>query len=70
MSKILKHVEQELQSFFELLVPNVIRLKSLLYGGQASSSKTTIQEVKVDKETMANKVVLHLMKIKEKLVDL
>jgi hypothetical protein len=32
-SKILEYVEQELQSFFELLVPNAIRLRSLLYGG-------------------------------------
>jgi hypothetical protein len=56
--------------FFELLVLNVIGLRSLLYGGQASSSKTTIQEIKVDKETMANKVVLHLVKVKEKIVDL
>jgi hypothetical protein len=55
MSKILEHVEQKLQSFFELLVPNAIRLKSLLYGGQASSSKTTIQEVKVEKEIECNK---------------
>jgi hypothetical protein len=46
MSKILEHVEQELQSFFGLLVPNAIELRSLLYGGQASSSKTTFQEVK------------------------
>jgi hypothetical protein len=42
MSKILEHVEQELQTFFELLVPSVIGLRSLLYGGQASSNKTII----------------------------
>jgi hypothetical protein len=70
MFKILKHVEQELQSFFELLVPSAIRLRSLLYGGQASSSKTTIQEVKVEKETNANKVVLHLVKVKEEIANL
>jgi hypothetical protein len=70
MSKILEHVEQELQSFFELLVPNAIGLRSLLYGRQASSSKTTFQEVKVDKETMANKIVLHLVKVKKDIVDL
>ncbi len=38
----------------------------MLYGGQTSSSKTTIQEVKVDKETKVNKVVFHLVKVKEK----
>jgi uncharacterized protein (UPF0254 family) len=59
-----------LQSFFGLLVPSVIQLRSLLYGGQASSSKTTIQEIKVKKETKANKVVLHLMKVKEEIADL
>jgi hypothetical protein len=41
-----------------------------LYEGQASSSKTTIQEVKVEKETNANKVVLHLVKVKEEIADL
>ncbi len=56
MSEIPKHVEQKLQSFFEFLVPSVIGLRSLLYEGQASFSKNTIQEVKV-KETKANKVV-------------
>jgi hypothetical protein len=70
MSKIPKHVEQELQSFFELLVPSAIKLRSLLYEGQASSSKITIQKIKVEKETTANKVVLHLVKIKEKITDL
>jgi hypothetical protein len=70
MSKILQHVEQELQSFFELLVPSAIGLRSLLYGGQTSSSKTTIQEVKVDKETKANKVVFHLVKVKEEIANL
>ncbi len=59
-----------MQSFFELLVSSAIRLKSLLYGGQASSRITTIQEVKIKKETKANKVVLHLMKVKEEIVDL
>jgi hypothetical protein len=43
MSKIPKHVEQELQSFFELVVSNVVGLRSLLYGKQENSSKTTIQ---------------------------
>ncbi len=56
--------------FFELLVPSAIGLRSLLYGGQASSSKTTIQEVKVEKETKANKVVLHLVKVKEEIAYL
>ncbi len=42
----------------------------MLYEGQASSSKTTIQEVKVEKETNANKVVLHLVKVKEEIADL
>ncbi len=42
----------------------------MLYGGKASSNKTTIQEIKVDKEIKANKVVFHLVKIKEKIVDL
>jgi len=55
MSKILEHVEQELQSFFELLVPSAIRLRSLLYGGQVNSSKTIIQEVKVEKEIKCSK---------------
>jgi hypothetical protein len=41
-----------------------------LYERQASSSKTTIQEVKVKKETKANKVVLHSMKVKEEIADL
>ncbi len=59
-----------MQSFFRLLVPSAIGLRSLLYGGQASSSKTTIQEIKVKKETKANKVVLHLMKVKEDIADL
>jgi hypothetical protein len=59
-----------LQSFFKLLVPNAIGLRSLLYGRQASSSKTTIQEVKVKNETKTNKVVLHLMKVKEEIADL
>jgi uncharacterized protein (UPF0254 family) len=67
MSKIPKHVEHKWQSFFELLVPSVIGLRSLLYGGQASSNKTTIQEVKVEKETKANKVVLHLVKVKKEI---
>jgi hypothetical protein len=70
MSKIPKYVEQELQSFFELLVPSAIGLRSLLYGGQASSSKTTIQEVKIEKETKTNKVVFHLVKVKEDIADL
>ncbi len=65
MSKILEHVQQELHSFFEILVP-----RSLLYGGQASSSKTTVQEVKVEKENKANKIMLHLVKLKEEIVDL
>jgi hypothetical protein len=56
MSKFPKHVEHELQSSFKLLVPNAIGLRSLLYGRQASSSKTTIQEVKVEKQIKANKV--------------
>jgi hypothetical protein len=64
MSKISKHVEQELQSFFKLLIPSAIGLKSLLYGRQVGSSKTTIQEIKIKKETRANKVVLHLVKVK------
>jgi hypothetical protein len=42
----------------------------LLYEGQTTSSKTTIQEVKVHKDTKANKVVLHPMKVKEEIVDL
>jgi hypothetical protein len=65
MSKIPNHVEHKLQSSFELLVPSAIGLRSLMYGGQASSSKITIQEVKVEKENKANKVVLHLVKVKE-----
>jgi hypothetical protein len=44
MYKIPKHVEQELQSFFELLVPSVVGLRSLLYGKQANFSKTTIKK--------------------------
>jgi hypothetical protein len=67
MSKILEHVEQELQSFFELLVPSAIRLRSLLYGGQVNFSKTTIQEVKVEKDTKVNKIVIHVVKVKERL---
>jgi hypothetical protein len=59
MSKIPKHVEQELQKKIELLVPSVIGL-----------SKTTIQEVKVKKEIKANKVVFHLMKVKKEIADL
>jgi hypothetical protein len=70
MSKILEHVEQKLQSYFKLLVPSVIRLRSLLYGRQVSSSKTIIQEVKVNKETKANKIVLHPVKVKKKIVDI
>ncbi len=58
-----------MQRFFELLVPSAIGLRSLLYERQASSSKTTIQEVKVKKETKANKVVLHSMKVKEEVAD-
>jgi hypothetical protein len=79
MSKILEHVEQELQSFFEFLVPNVVRLRFLLYRRQVHSSKTTIQEVKIKKEidchkktyrkvkveeTKSNKILFHLVKIK------
>ncbi len=59
-----EHVKQKLQSFFELLVPSAIGLRYLLYGRQASSSKTTIQEVKVEKEINANKVMLHLVNVK------
>ncbi len=70
MSKTTKHVEQELQSFFELLVPSAIRLRSLLYGRQVSYNKTTIQEVKVKKEIKANKIVLHLLKVKKEITDL
>jgi hypothetical protein len=70
MSKILEHVEQELQSIFELLVSNVIGLKSLLYGGQISSSTIIIQEVKVDKEIKANKIVFHVVKVKEEIANL
>jgi hypothetical protein len=83
MSKILEHVEQELQSFFKLMVPNVVRLRSLLYGRQANFSKTkevkvkkeiecdkkTYQEVKVE-ETKATKIVFHLVKVKEEIADL
>jgi hypothetical protein len=69
MSKIPKHVEQKLQSFFKLLVPSAIRLRSLLYERQASFIKKTIQEIKV-KENKVNKVVLHLVKLKEEIVDL
>jgi demethoxyubiquinone hydroxylase (CLK1/Coq7/Cat5 family) len=54
-----------LQSFFELLV-----LRPLLYGGQASPSKLTIQEVKIKKKINANKIVFHLMKVKEKIANL
>jgi hypothetical protein len=70
VSKILEHVEEELQSFFELLVPSAIGLRSFLYEGQASSSKTTIQEIKIEKETKANKVVLHPVKVKEEIAYL
>ncbi len=42
----------------------------MLYEGQASFSKTTIQEIKVEKETKANKVVLHLVKVKEEIAYL
>jgi hypothetical protein len=52
------------------LVFSAIGLRSLLYGGQASSSKTTIQEVKVKKETKSKKVVLHLVKVKEEITNL
>jgi hypothetical protein len=55
MSKIPEHVEQELQSFFKLLVPNVVWLRSLLYGRRANSNKTTIQEMKIWKEIECNK---------------
>jgi hypothetical protein len=41
-----------------------------LYGGQVSSSKTTIQKIKVEKETKVNKVVFHSMKIKEDIANL
>ncbi len=41
-----------------------------MYGGQVSSSKTTIQEVKIEKETKTNKVVFHLVKVKEDIADL
>jgi hypothetical protein len=64
MSKILEHVEQKLQNYFKLMVPSAIRLRSLLYGRQVSSSKTTIQEIKVEKKTKANKIVLHPVKAK------
>jgi len=85
MSKIPEHVEQELQSFFELLVPNVVGLRSLLYGRQANFNKTTIQEIKVKKEiecnkktyqevkvgeTKVNKVVFHPVKVKEEIVEI
>jgi hypothetical protein len=53
MSKTPEHVEQKLQSFFELFVPSAIRLRFLLYGGQASLNKT-IQEIKVEKEIECN----------------
>jgi hypothetical protein len=55
MSKIPEHFEHELQSYFEILVPNAIRLKSLLYGRQASFNNTTIQEIKVKKKIKCNK---------------
>jgi len=42
----------------------------LLYGGQASYSKKTIQKIKVEKETKVNKVVLHPMKVKEEITYL
>jgi len=42
----------------------------LLYGRQISYNKTTIQEVKVKKDIKANKIVLHLMKVKKKIADL
>jgi hypothetical protein len=70
MSKIPEHIEQDLQSFFEPLVPSAIGLRSLLYERQANSSKTMIQEVKIEKETKANKVVLHLVKVKEEIANL
>ncbi len=35
-----------------------------------SATKKTYQEVKVEKETKANKVVFHLVKVKEEIVDL
>jgi hypothetical protein len=56
-----------------------------LYGRQANSSKTTIQEIKVKKEIecskktyhevkveeiKANKIVFHLVKIKEEITNL
>ncbi len=52
------------------MVPSAIELRFLLYEGQASFSKTTIQEIKVEKETKANKVVLHLVKVKEEIAYL
>ncbi len=42
----------------------------MLYGRQANSSKTTIQEVKIEKETKANKIVFHLVKVKEEIANL
>jgi hypothetical protein len=66
MSKIPKHVEQKLQSFFELLVPSAIRLSFLLYGRQASFSKK-IQEVKVKKEIKFNKKTYHKAKVKKEI---
>jgi len=58
ISKILEHVEQELQSFFELLVPSAIWLRSLLYGRQASYNKTTIQKIKIKEKIADLKVYL------------
>ncbi len=55
MSKILEHFEHELQSFFEILVLSAIRLRSLLYGKQASFNNTTIQEIKIKKKIKCNK---------------
>jgi hypothetical protein len=59
-----------LQIFFELLVLSAIGLRSLLYGRQANSSKTIIQEVKVEKETKVNKVLFHLVKVKKEIANL
>jgi hypothetical protein len=61
---------QSMLNKIELLIPSVIGLRSFLYGRQASSSKTTIQEIKVEKEIKANKVVFHLVKVKEDIADL
>ncbi len=86
-----KHVQNSkacwarIANFFKLLVPDVIGIRSLLYGRQANSSKTTIQEIKVKKEIecskktyhevkveeiKANKIVFHLVKIKEEITNL